>query len=285
MSLLPHLFHGTLDNEPLSACLKAYESYPDKIGFKDRKMRLFNNFRSRQSVISSVNYIFRKMMSKTIGELNYNDEEALNLGAVFEEISDENSFVGGPTEINIIDTAESLQAMAERPDGEAADSLGANTVYAQESQIGENSGTESQEEDEQPSKIQLEARFVANSIKKLMLPDEKGNVFKVYDKNIKQYRKVEYKDIVILLRATKNWADIFSEELGNAGNPVFADTGTGYFNSIEIKTVLSLLQIKDNPLQDIPLLAVLRSPIAEFSGEELIDVRLYDTEGTFETVR
>ena len=73
---------------------------------------------------------------------------------------------------------------------------------------------------------------------------------------------------------------MFVEELAAAGIPVYADTGTGYFETIEVQTMLSLLQIIDNPFQDIPLLAVLRSPIASWSLEELIDVRMLDWEST-----
>ncbi|HPA54465.1 MAG TPA: 3'-5' exonuclease, partial [Bacillota bacterium] len=105
--------------------------------------------------------------------------------------------------------------------------------------------------------------------------------FMVMDKNTGEYRPAQFKDIVILMRATKNWAVVFAEELSLQGIPVFTDAGTGYFRTVEISTVLSLLQIIDNPLQDIPLLAVLRSPICGFNPEELIDIRLFEREADF----
>ena len=77
-------------------------------------------------------------------------------------------------------------------------------------------------------------------------------------KKLDEYRDVKYKDIVILLRATKNWAEVFLDELGSEGIPVYADTGTGYFESIEIRTIMSLLKVIDNPLQDVPMIAVLK---------------------------
>ena len=55
---------------------------------------------------------------------------------------------------------------------------------------------------------------------------------------------------------------------------MYADTGSGYFESIEIRTIMSLLKIIDNPIQDVPMIAVLRSPIVGFSAEELSDLRL-----------
>ena len=83
------------------------------------------------------------------------------------------------------------------------------------------------------------------------------------------------------MRATSNWAPTFVEELTNASIPVFADTATGYFETVEIRTIMSLLQIIDNPMQDIPLIAVLRSPIEAFSPEELIDIRMINREVSF----
>jgi ATP-dependent helicase/nuclease subunit A len=111
---------------------------------------------------------------------------------------------------------------------------------------------------------------------KELISEAEGKRFKVFDKATENYRPVQFRDIVILLRATKDYAPIFVEELGSEGIPVYADTGSGYFDTIEIRTMMSLLQIIDNPLQDIPLIAVLRSPVFSFTPEELIDIRLMD---------
>ena len=100
--------------------------------------------------------------------------------------------------------------------------------------------------------------------------------FRVLDKETGEYRPLKYKDIVILLRATKNWSEIFLDELGLSGIPVYADTGSGYFESIEIRTIMSLLKIIDNPLQDVPMIAVLKAPFARFNAEELADIRMID---------
>ncbi|HHY65508.1 MAG TPA: helicase-exonuclease AddAB subunit AddA, partial [Clostridiaceae bacterium] len=106
-----------------------------------------------------------------------------------------------------------------------------------------------------------------------------GRSFHVFDKTRKEYRKAEYRDIVILLRTTRKWADVFAEELSLTGIPVFADTGTGFFKTVEVQVILSLLQIIDNPCQDIPLLSVLRSPIVSFTTDELTDLRLLEPKG------
>lgn len=225
--------------------LEKYNSYSKDEG-RNRKIQLYKNFRSRNEVIQGVNYIFKELMSKTVGELEYTDEEALNLGASFKELNGEGK-AGGEIELHIFDKSESLE-IEEIP--------------------------ELTEEDEEIGAINLEARIVSKRIKELISGE--GEKQMVLDKITGEYRPVTYKDIVILLRATKNWAEIFLDELGTKGIPVYADTGSGYFESIEIRTILSLLKVIDNPMQDVPLIALLRSPIIKFSDEELAQIRLID---------
>ena len=107
-----------------------------------------------------------------------------------------------------------------------------------------------------------------------------GN-FEIYDKKTKTMRKAEYRDIVILLRATTNYADSFVAELSARNIPVFADVNSGYFDKMEVQIMMSLLKIIDNPYQDIPLLAVLRSKIGDFEANELTDIRLVDKNCSF----
>lgn len=234
--------------------LDKYNRYSLEDGSKDRKIQLYKNFRSRQEVIEGVNYIFKMVMSNTVGELEYTNEEALNLGASFTEATDEKSIVGGEIELHILDKS----GIVKEEEFEVVD---------------EDSEGGSKEEEEDIDAITLEAKIVAKRIKDLFEIKD-GKKFKVFDKDTNEYRDVRYKDIVILLRATKNWAEIFLDELGSEGIPVYADTGSGYFESIEIRTIMSLLKIIDNPLQDVPMIATLKSPICGFTAEELSDLRL-----------
>ena len=229
--------------------LEKYNTYSKEQG-KNIKIQLYKNFRSRDEVIKGVNYIFKEIMSRVVGELEYTDEEALNLGASYKDAEEDNYVVGGKIELNILDKS---------------------TEVEEEILI---------EEEEDLGAINLEARIVANRIKEL-LSNKDGKVFKVLDKETGEYRPVTYKDIVILLRATKNWSEVFLDELGAEGIPVYADTGSGYFESIEIRTIISLLKVIDNPMQDIPLIAVLRSPIMSFSAEDLTNIRLVDKDKYF----
>lgn len=101
--------------------------------------------------------------------------------------------------------------------------------------------------------IELEARMVAERIKAL--------------------EGVPYKDMVILLRTVEGWAQIFEDVLGMEGIPVHTESRTGYFDAFEIRVLINLLSVVDNIYQDIPLAAVLRSPIGGFSGEDLAQIR------------
>ena len=232
--------------------LDKYNKYSLKEGKSNRKIQLYKNFRSRQEVIEGVNYIFKMVMSQTVGELEYTNEETLNLGADFKSTNDENSILGGDIELHILDKS---------------------GIVKEENIDVSDEESEGKEEEEDIDAITLEAKIVSKRIKELFEPKD-GKKFKVFDKDTNEYRDVRYKDIVILLRATKNWAEIFLDELGSEGIPVYADTGSGYFESIEIRTIMSLLKVIDNPLQDVPMIALLRSPIVGFTAEELSDLRL-----------
>ena len=114
----------------------------------------------------------------------------------------------------------------------------------------------------------LEAKFVANRINELMNDD-----YYVFDKKV-GYRKLQLKDIVILLRKTTNIASIYEKEITNLGYPVFSDIGTNYFESMEIQMIMNLLKVIDNPDNDIALVTVLRSPIWNFTDNELLEIKM-----------
>ena len=125
------------------------------------------------------------------------------------------------------------------------------------------------------TKHNLEGKFIANKIKSLV-----GKI-DIFDKKIDKIRKAEYKDFVILLRSTIGKAEAFINELSMKGIPAYAENGGDYFEHIEVQTILSVLRIIDNPYQDIPLIAVLKSPIGNFSVDELSTIRLTDRSSLF----
>ena len=103
----------------------------------------------------------------------------------------------------------------------------------------------------------------------------------IYDSKAQKERKLEKKDIVILMRGMKNYGDLFYKILTENNLPAYVDDNDGFFDTIEINTFMALLALLDNPKQDIPLLTVLRSEIFDFSIEELTAVRIAHKTGSY----
>jgi len=133
------------------------------------------------------------------------------------------------------------------------------------------------EDDEDVTNPALEARLVAEEINKL-----KREHFKVFDG--KGYRDIQNRDIVILMSSFKYSADSYMAELQNAGIDCFAES-SGYFERSEVVTMLALLKTLCNPYSDIPLLAVMRSPIGNFSDDELATIRTFKKGNFFGAVK
>ena len=120
---------------------------------------------------------------------------------------------------------------------------------------------------------ELEALAISHRIQEMVGKE------KILDKETEEYRPVRYGDIVILLRTASGWSETFTDVLSAHGIPVYAASKTGYFSALEVVTVLNYLQVCDNPLQDIPLAGVLRSPLAGCTTQELAVIREEDPEG------
>ena len=113
-----------------------------------------------------------------------------------------------------------------------------------------------------------EARLLALRLKQL----EAGK-HEIWDAEKKRFRPVEWRDMAVLLRAPAGKAEIYAKEFQRAGVPLVVERG-GFYDSSEIMDLLSLLQLLDNPLQDVPAIAVLRSPLVGLSLDELAQIRL-----------
>lgn len=121
--------------------------------------------------------------------------------------------------------------------------------------------------DEDESPRELEAAMIAGKIKELM------KEMQVWDKKAGAYRPLAYGDIVILLRSLSGWGDTFARMLTEQDIPAYTESRTGYFDTVEVQTLLNLLRVVDNPRQDIPLAAVMKSMIGGFADEELARIR------------
>ncbi|MEO3947371.1 UvrD-helicase domain-containing protein [Gorillibacterium sp. CAU 1737] len=256
------------------------------------RIDLARNFRSRTEVVNGVNYLFRQIMEERVGEIRYDASAELVPGARYPEVDADLA-----VEAVILDKAGQVDLLPVQVD----DTTGISGV---EAALGDASGNEAargakgpeggeadfegdgaaEEEDaltkQEQETARLEARFVAKRIHQLMGRD--GEVpFPVSVKGSEQTRPLTYRDVVILMRSTAGWAPIFAEELGRAGIPVYAELGTGFFSAVEVEVMLSLLQVIDNPYQDIPLAGVLRSPLVGFTADELAQLRVHKRDGAF----
>lgn len=123
---------------------------------------------------------------------------------------------------------------------------------------------------------ELEAMNIAERIKKLVCVDN----FTVTDKESGKLRPVEYGDITVLCRGSKE-CGLIEEALLRININTICDTGRSYLNSVEVSTILCFLQIIDNPIQDIPLIAVMRSAMFKFTADELAEIRICNRDGSF----
>ena len=137
----------------------------------------------------------------------------------------------------------------------------------------EKDGAELEEEAGDQNAQELEALAIAQRIQGMVGREE------IVDKKTGKYRPVEYGDIVILLRSAYGWSETFREVLASQGIPVYCTSRTGYFSALEIITVLNYLKVCDNPLQDIPLTGVLRSPMVGCTSQELAQIRVLYPQG------
>lgn len=207
--------------------MQKYNSY-DTADSKTQRIDLHQNFRSRERVLESANYLFEQLIREDFGGIAYDDAARLVPGAEFPESGKRNFGIRemGQTEIILIE---------------------------EETEITPELG-----------KRRMEAAAIAERIRTLVQGEE---AFFVRDGD--GYRPIEYRDIVILLRSLSGWSEEFVDALTDMGIPAYSVTKTGYFATLEVETVLNFLRIIDNPRQDIPLAAVLRSCLFQISDEEL----------------
>lgn len=230
-----------------------------------RRIDLARNFRSRQEVVDGVNGVFRAIMREQVAEMDYDAKAELVCGASY------------PAHARPGDCDVQLAVLNR---GEAEDETG-DDMGGDEAEDVRDGGDAEAENVSELKVAQLEARWIAAQLRDLL---DKG--YMVFDGKKRAYRAMQWRDVVILLRATGQWSPILIEELGASGIPAYAELSSGYFEAIEVETMLSLLRIIDNPYQDIPLAAALRSPLFSLTAEELARIRVHTAGGSYyEAVR
>lgn len=226
--------------------MEKYNCY-SKVDSNCQRVDLHKNFRSRHQVLDSVNALFSRIMGEKLGGVEYDDEAALYPGAVFPCMDN------GSAEENVSDATEKDEK------GEA-DSQARDPYRTEYLVIGKDEGSSL-------SVRGQEAVAIAQKIRQLYAS------LQVTDKESGKLRPVAYRDIVILLRTTAGWAEEFKNVLEKEGIPAYVASRTGYFQAVEIKVLLQLLHVIDNPYQDIPLYGTMESFFGGFSKEEIAEIR------------
>ncbi len=212
-------------------------------GQNGQTIHLAENFRSREGLLNFVNSVFEPLMRPEIGGVGYDAEARLQFGAPKERA--ELSAAGDPSprvELHLL-------FKNGRDDAGGGDESGDDDL------------ADLQE-------TEREARLLALRLKQLVTEKHE-----IWDSENKHFRPAEWRDMAVLLRSPSGKAEIYAKEFQRAGVPLVVERG-GFYESSEILDLLSLLQLLDNPLQDVPAIAVLRSPLAGLSLDELAQIRL-----------
>lgn len=242
----------------------SYEPYESGEG-SDKKIELHQNFRSRKEVLDAVNDVFYRIMTRNLGNIRYTEESALHPGAEFAPLP--NTF---PNTL-----PDRLSNALPNMSADADEEMKLDPIFQMRNPLipelmladtGDASIAQMDEDVADYTAREIEARMIVRKIREMTDP-ETGVM--VWDKETKAYRRASRRDIVILLRSTAGWSEVFTSVLMNEGIPAYAESRTGYFNTLEVETVLSLLSVINNPMQDIPLACVLRSPMCGMSDSEL----------------
>lgn len=209
------------------------------------KIILAENFRSVQNVADFTNLIFTQLMGEKIGEINYDENAMLKAG-------------------NLSYPAQTAHL--------SADIL----VYESQEESEDEPEDQVETDFEIDSKEQGQIYLVANKIKQLVNEEHR----EIFDRDTGEMRPLEYSDIAILA-STHGDSLLIAEEFKNLGIPVNVDNTNNYFKTVEVQIMMSLLEVIDNPHQDIPLVAVLRSPLYQFDENELAYLRIHLQQGDF----
>ena len=199
---------------------------------------LQENFRSHEAILQFVNSAFSLLMQPRFGGLTYGEDSCLRFGNREGRSHLTRDHDPSPrVELHILKS------------GKDTDSEDAPSVEALPA-------------------LTREARHLASRFLEMM--DQK---LPIWDGG--RTRPVQWSDMVVLFRAPREKIEGYAREFSHLGVPVHA-ARTGFYESTEVNDVLNLLRVLDNPEQDLPLLALLRSPFGGFSADDLAEIRMAD---------
>ena len=223
-----------------SLFMNKYNTYGLMKDAVERRIDLAKNFRSHENILTTTNFIFYQIMTQEAAELDYGEKESLIPGRIVEEAPSD--WVGGAVELHLLDTSDTNRS--DETDGDS-----------------ETAGDE-------PENNERELDFIIQKIKKL-------HASKKQVQNADgSFRQIQWRDFAVLRRSLAGWGTRAVAAMRQAGIPAVVNERDGYFEAQEIQLLLSLLQIIDNPEQDLPMAAVLHSGLVGLDANELGALRL-----------
>ena len=223
-----------------SLFMNKYNTYGLMNDAVERRIDLAKNFRSHENILTTTNFIFYQIMTQEAAELDYGEKESLIPGRIVEEAPSD--WVGGAVELHLLDTSDTNRS--DEIDGDS-----------------ETAGDE-------PENNERELDFIIQKIKELYASK------KQVQNADGSFRQIQWRDFAVLRRSLAGWGTRAVAAMRQAGIPAVVNERDGYFEAQEIQLLLSLLQIIDNPEQDLPMAAVLHSGLVGFDANELGALRL-----------
>ncbi|MBS5712752.1 MAG: helicase-exonuclease AddAB subunit AddA [Veillonella sp.] len=218
-----------------SLFMNKYNTYGLMNDAVERRIDLAKNFRSHENILTTTNFIFYQIMTQEAAELDYGEKESLIPGRIVEEAPSD--WVGGAVELHLLDTSDTNRS--DETDGDS-----------------ETAGDE-------PENNERELDFIIQKIKEL-------HASKKQVQNADgSFRQIQWRDFAVLRRSLAGWGTRAVAAMRQAGIPAVVNERDGYFEAQEIQLLLSLLQIIDNPEQDLPMAAVLHSGLVGLDANEL----------------
>ena len=212
---------------------------------------LAENFRSREGLLNFVNSVCGMVLREEVGGVSYGDDVKLKFGE--------------PEKRSDLGTAKDSQP---------------RTELLLRRKAGKTEAREADDELADLDAAQTEARLVAVRLRQFV--SHETNLVDTEENGERIFRQAQWRDVAILLRSPRGKSEIYAKEFERAGIPLTVARGS-FYDSTEILDLLNLLRLLDNPLQDVPCIAVLRSPLVGLSLAELVAIRLAGKEKHFWT--
>ena len=223
-----------------SLFMNKYNTYGLMNDAVERRIDLAKNFRSHENILTTTNFIFYQIMTQEAAELDYGEKESLIPGRIVEDAPSD--WVGGAVELHLLDMSDTNRS--DETDGDS-----------------ETAGDE-------PENNERELDFIIQKIKEL-------HASKKQVQNADgSFHQIQWRDFAVLRRSLAGWGTRAVAAMRQAGIPAVVNERDGYFEAQEIQLLLSLLQIIDNPEQDLPMAAVLHSGLVGLDANELGALRL-----------